>query len=162
MIFVSVGTEKFQFNRLLAYLDKGIENKNINDTIFAQIGCSDYLPKNYQYKDYIAYGEVVKNIQSADIVIMHAGIGSTLLCLELGKIPILFPRMYKENEHLDDHQLEFAKKFQTVNKAIITYDEEELFFAIKNYQSLFCDIKNKRTSGLDSLSLDKHLIEFFS
>ena len=162
MIFVSVGTEKFQFNRLLAYIDKGIEDKEINDTIFAQIGCSDYRTKNYQYKDYIPYNEVVKNIELADIVIIHAGIGSTILCLELGKIPILLPRLHKENEHLDEHQLEFAKKIKNINKAIVTYDEEGLINSIKNYHSLVEEIKSKRCSEQDALKLDKYLIKNFS
>jgi len=162
MIFVSVGTEKFQFNRLLACIDKAIENKEIDDTVFAQIGCSDYCPKNYQYKDYISYEEMVKNIKLADVVIIHAGIGSVLLSLELDKIPILFPRVHKNNEHLDEHQLEFAKKIQTVNKVIVAYNEEELIDVIRNYSSLVSEIKNKRSADFESLKLDKYLIEKFS
>ncbi|GJL78471.1 MAG: multidrug MFS transporter [Nitrospinaceae bacterium] len=157
MIFVSVGTENFQFDRLLECIDKGIESRDIEGTVFAQTGCSGYRPRHYQFKDYIAYDEMVENIELADIVIMHAGIGSTLLCLELGKVPILLPRMYEKNEHLDDHQLEFSKKFQTVKKAIVVYNEEELLFAIKNYHNLVNDIKNNKTSGVDRLRLDEHL-----
>ena len=162
MIFVSVGTEKFQFNRLLACIDTGIENNEINDTVFAQIGCSDYRPKNYQYKDYVSYEEMVKNIKSADIVVIHAGVGSVILALELGKIPIIFPRLCQKHEHLDDHQLEFSRKIQIVNKVIVAYDEEELIKAILNYQDLVNEIRSERSSSSDSSQLGKYLIEKFS
>jgi len=162
MIFVSVGTEKFQFNRLLVCIDKGIENKEINDTVFAQIGCSDYRPKHYQYQDYLSYNDMVKNINLADVVVIHAGIGSTVLCLELKRIPVLFPRLYKEKEHLDEHQLEFVKKIQTINKVIVAYDEEELINAIRNYHSLVDDVRSKRCPEYDTLKLDKYLIKNFN
>ena len=50
MIFVTLGSQKFQFNRLLIELDKLKENNKIDDVIFAQIGYSDYKPKNFEYK----------------------------------------------------------------------------------------------------------------
>ena len=46
MIFITVGSQKFQFNRLLEQIDLLIENKIIKEEVFAQIGSSDYIPKN--------------------------------------------------------------------------------------------------------------------
>lgn len=42
MIFVTLGSQKFQFNRLLQAVDK----LQTDDEIFAQIGYSDYKPKH--------------------------------------------------------------------------------------------------------------------
>lgn len=47
MIFVTMGIQKFQFNRLLAMADAMIEAGEINDEVLAQVGCSDYVPSNY-------------------------------------------------------------------------------------------------------------------
>lgn len=52
MIFVTLGTQKFQLNRLLKQLDKYIEQGQITDKVIAQIGYSDYLPKRYEYIDF--------------------------------------------------------------------------------------------------------------
>ena len=46
MIFVTLGSQKFQFNRLLIEIDRLIEEKYITDKVFAQIGYSDYKPKH--------------------------------------------------------------------------------------------------------------------
>ena len=46
MIFVTLGSQKFQFNRLL----KAVDELDTDDEIFAQIGYSNYKPQNYAYK----------------------------------------------------------------------------------------------------------------
>ena len=56
MIFVTLGTQKFQLNRLLKQLDKYIEQGQITDKVIAQIGYSDYLPKRYEYIDFLNKG----------------------------------------------------------------------------------------------------------
>ena len=40
----------------------------------------------------------------ADVVVTHAGTGSVMLALSLGKIPIVAPRYARLGEHVDDHQ----------------------------------------------------------
>ena len=50
-IFITLGSQKFQFNRMLIEIDKLIENGKITDEVFAQTGASDYKPKNFKYKD---------------------------------------------------------------------------------------------------------------
>ena len=47
MIFVTLGSQKFQFNRLLIEIDRLIEEGKITEKVFAQTGYSDYKPKNY-------------------------------------------------------------------------------------------------------------------
>ena len=42
MIFITLGSQKFQFNRLLKAVDDLIEHKKIQDEVFAQTGYSDY------------------------------------------------------------------------------------------------------------------------
>ena len=54
MILISVGSQKFQFNRLLKKIDELIEKNIITDKVFAQIGVSDYIPKKYEYSDFLS------------------------------------------------------------------------------------------------------------
>ena len=45
-IFVTLGSQKFQFNRLLQALDDLMEQQTGSDSVFAQTGYSDYQPKH--------------------------------------------------------------------------------------------------------------------
>ena len=51
MIFVTLGTQKFQMNRLVKAADELATQ--ISEGIFVQKGWSDYVPKNCQYTDFM-------------------------------------------------------------------------------------------------------------
>lgn len=51
--FVTVGSQKFQFNRLLEEVDRLVEEKIKPDEVFAQIGYSTYEPRYYSYKKFL-------------------------------------------------------------------------------------------------------------
>ena len=136
MIFVTVGTEKFAFDRLLRVIDEGIETGQIKETVFAQTGTSQYVPKYFKSCDFMPFDKMVEYVQEANLIVPHAGIGTILLCLNLGKVPIIFPRLKKLGEHLDDHQLEFARQIETQKKLFVAYDGQGLLNKIKNYKNL--------------------------
>jgi len=144
MIFITVGTEKFPFNRLLETLDKAAVLGAMGHDIFAQTGASTYKPKHFDFKRLIDFDQMIEKIKKADIVIAHAGVGTVVLCLSLGKVPILFPRRNELGEHLDNHQLEFAQKMNDTGKTIVAFNEKELVEKIFNYQSI---IKNLHSSS---------------
>lgn len=53
-IFITLGSQKFQFNRLLRAVDELCEKGTVDaEDVFAQIGYSDYLPKNFSYKKFL-------------------------------------------------------------------------------------------------------------
>ena len=120
MIFVTVGTQKFQLNRLLKILD----DERQDEKIFAQIGFSTYKPKNFKYKNFLTQKEFSEYIKKASIVITHAGVGSILTAMEYGKPILVFPRLKKYGEHVDDHQLQIAEKFME-KKYLMMYSEEK-------------------------------------
>lgn len=106
MIFVSTGSRKFQFDRLIKKLDE-IAN-DIQEPIFAQIAETTYLPQNYQYKRYLSPEEFSEYQERADLIISHAGTGALITALKKGKQVIAVPRLAKYGEHSDDHQLQVA------------------------------------------------------
>lgn len=134
MIFITVGAEKFPFDRLFKIIDREIERKELTKEVYGQIGHSKYIPKNFAYRQFIGFDQMINYISLSDIVISHAGVGSTLLCLNLGKIPIIFPRRREFNEHLDNHQLEFAIKISGIKKTLVALNEEELIDRVKNFE----------------------------
>jgi UDP-N-acetylglucosamine transferase subunit ALG13 len=107
-IFATVGNHKSPFDRLFSEIDSIVE-KNPSWIIFAQMGNSTYKPKNFKYKSFFSEKELLEGMKSSDLVICHAGAGSIINALSLGKKIILVPRMKKFGEHTDDHQTELAK-----------------------------------------------------
>jgi UDP-N-acetylglucosamine transferase subunit ALG13 len=126
MIFVIHGTEAFPFDRMAKEIDALKGDGTLTDDVFMQLGSCTYEPKHCKFERYLSFGEMRENIAAADLVISHAGAGSTLLCLEIGKRPIIVTRQHKHNEHVDDHQIPFAKMMEKRNYVVVAYDPSEL------------------------------------
>lgn len=111
MIFLTVGTQKFQFNRLLQAVDQLIETGVIQDSIVAQCGYSTYVPKNFETCVFMEPEQFAKVLQDCDLVITHGGVGTILHAVLLKKKVIVVPRKKSLSEHVDDHQKEIAEEF---------------------------------------------------
>ena len=135
MILVSVGSQKFQFNRLLKKIDELIDNKVIKDDVFAQIGVSDYKPKNYNYVEFMTQDEFNQKIEDANIIITHAGTGVIVNAVKKGKKVIGVPRLAKYEEHVDDHQIQLIQEFESLNFIEPSYEIENLERALKNVKT---------------------------
>lgn len=147
MIFVTLGSQKFQFNRLLIEIDKLIEDKKITEEVFAQTGYSDYEPRNYEYKNFLDREEFSDIMGKCDKVITHGGTGAIIGAVKKEKKVIAVPRLAKFNEHVDDHQLQITKQFSEMNfvKSINKIDElEECLVGIENlkFNSYVSNTKN--------------------
>lgn len=136
MIFVTLGSQKFQFNRLLKELDKLIEEKKINEEVFAQIGYSDYKPQHFEYKEFVDRDEFKEIMDKCDIVIAHGGTGAIITAVKKDKKVIAIPRLAKYGEHVDDHQIQLVDEFKELNLIYPVYDEKELGKAIEEIRNM--------------------------
>jgi UDP-N-acetylglucosamine transferase subunit ALG13 len=132
MIFVTVGTHEQQFNRLIQYIDE----LKTDEEVFMQTGYSTYLPEHCRYKEMIGYKEMLYYFRKADIIITHGGPGSIILAMQQKKIPIVVPRQQKFGEHINDHQVDFAKRLERENKIIPVYDISNLGRCICQYKEI--------------------------
>lgn len=137
MIFVTVGTHEQQFNRLIKEIDKLKGNGVIKEDVFIQTGFSTYKPQNCKWEKLISYKEMNKKINEARIVITHGGPATFIAPLQIGKIPIVVPRQFKFEEHINDHQFEFVRNVEEINGNIIPiYDINDLKDKIVNYDNI--------------------------
>ena len=131
MIFITLGSQKFQFNRLLKAVDELISDGAISDEVFAQTGYSDYEPKNYEFKQFLGRDEFADVISKTDIVITHGGTGAIVGAIKADKKVIAVPRQEKNGEHVDNHQQQIVYQFKK-NDLICGIDEcDELVDAIE-------------------------------
>lgn len=136
MIFITLGSQKFQFNRLLKKVDELITGDIIKDDVFAQIGESDYKPKNYAYKKFLSREEFEEKIKQCEMVITHGGTGAIIGAIKKGKKVISVPRLKKYGEHVDDHQLQLLEQFEQLNLIWACSDTEELEKALKEIKKV--------------------------
>lgn len=137
LIFITLGSQKFQFNRLLEEVDILINNNVIKgENVFAQIGYSDYIPKQYNYERFLNKEDFISHIKGSAIVITHGGTGSIINAVKLGKKVIGIPRMFEFGEHVDNHQLEIIEQFTVSNLIHGLYDIKELGSAVANIKNI--------------------------
>ena len=112
MIFVTVGTHEQPFNRLIKKIDELKKDGIINEDVIIQTGFSTYEPKYCQWSKLIPYQQI-------------------------GKTPIVVPRQHQFNEHVNDHQVEFARNVaQRMGTIIPVEDIETLGDIITNYDQI--------------------------
>ncbi len=135
MIFVTVGSQKFQFNRLIKALDEQVANGEIEDEIFAQIGISDYIPQHFEYTDYLDRDAFKEKLNACSIVITHGGTGVIVSAIKAGKKVIAVPRLARYGEHVDDHQLQLVSQFTVSNLISSCQDFGNLGTVIKEIKT---------------------------
>ena len=136
MIFVTLGSQKFQFNRLLMELDKLVEEKKISNDIFAQIGYSDYKPKNYEFKEFLDREQFSEFMDKCDTVITHGGTGAIVGAVKREKKVIAVPRLAKFGEHVDDHQLQIIDQFTNMNFIVGVKETNEIYEALEQLKTI--------------------------
>lgn len=136
MIFITLGSQKFQFNRLLKKIDELYVAGVIQDEVFAQIGYSDYEPHNYKFQKFCDREAFAEKMDAADVVITHAGTGAIITAVKKGKKVIAVPRKAEYGEHVDDHQIQIVQQFEELQLICGCEDSEELGTKIKNIHSM--------------------------
>lgn len=158
MVFVVLGTQKFQLNRLLKELDRCVKEEKLTDEIFAQIGHSDYLPKNFSYEKFLDKDEFDAKIQEADLIIAHSGVGTIITSLQANRPVLVYPRLAKYHEHVDDHQIQIAEAFEKKNYVMCCREEESLvdkIAACRNHTFARYQSQTKRIINLIQQFMDE-------
>jgi UDP-N-acetylglucosamine transferase subunit ALG13 len=133
MIFVTVGTTKFPFDRLLKQVDL-----DLSEQLIVQQGSSKYKFKHAsKSEDFLSYGKMIKYFQNARVAIIHAGVGSYLMARKhFSGLPIVVPRLKIFNEHVSDHQLMLADYLRRNHLGIIIKKPDKLKQVVMNYESI--------------------------
>lgn len=117
MILVTLGTQKFQMDRLLQAVDELA--KNVSEDIFVQSGNSTYVPEHCESRNFVDAQEFQKMIEECSVLITHSGVGTIMRGIGAGKPVVVVPRLAKYHEHVDDHQVQIAEAF--ASKGCVLY-----------------------------------------
>ncbi|MFA5865317.1 MAG: glycosyltransferase [Phycisphaerae bacterium] len=141
MIFVTVGAQ-MPFDRMVQAVDDWAGKRGKND-IFAQIGSTEFWPEHIQWTRFLDPPEFRKKLQAASVVVAHAGMGSIITALGLGKPILVMPRLGELGETRNDHQVATAKRFLELGCVSVAFDKKEMAKKLDKIN----DIKNGKMIG---------------
>ncbi len=164
MIFVTVGTHEQPFDRLVKCIDDLKRDGIIQEDVTIQTGYSTYEPRYCTWQKLYPYQDMIRLVDEARIVISHGGPSSFIMPLQVGKTPIVVPRRYEFNEHVNDHQVSFAKEVaERMGTIIVVDDIDKLGETIVNYDKTIHSMGNSMQSNnsLFNKELEKIVNEMF-
>jgi UDP-N-acetylglucosamine transferase subunit ALG13 len=124
VIFVTVGS-MFPFDRLIQVMDDWAK-AHPEEEMLAQIGEGKYLPVNMKYVRSLSGKDFKATVQSAKLIVSHAGMGTIITSRQYGVPVVLLPRLASAGEHTTDHQLHTADRFRTTSGVFVADTDAQL------------------------------------
>lgn len=125
MIFLTVGT-RFPFDRLIKAVDDAVGARLIEDEVFAQVGEGGYRPRNMKWAETLDRATFARYVAESQGLIGHAGMGTIDTAMDCDKPLLVMPRLRRYREHVNDHQVATARKFEALGHVIAAYDAGEV------------------------------------
>lgn len=124
MIFATCGSSHFRFDRMMEALCALPASE-----LYVQHGPAD-PPPGARAVPFLPFDVLVDNIAEAEVIVSHAGVGSILCAIRAGHTPVIFPRLKRYHETVDNHQAELAKVLAEQGSAIVAWSGAELAAAV--------------------------------
>jgi UDP-N-acetylglucosamine--N-acetylmuramyl-(pentapeptide) pyrophosphoryl-undecaprenol N-acetylglucosamine transferase len=108
-VVVTLGSMRHPMTRLVKQLNKVLPE---DAEVVWQLGHTPPIEgmRAARIEEFTTHDELTGLMDEADVVIGHAGVGSSLQAMSVGKAPILVPRRIEHGEHVDEHQEQIAKR----------------------------------------------------
>lgn len=151
MILYTLGTTGYPFDRAIKWLQELLKKEIIVESVLLQHGVTSVANLSHPLLTSVVglnRNEMHEAVKNASLVISHAGQGSTRMLADMGARFVLLPRLKCYGEHVDDHQLLFAR---TVEKLGVRYCTE--------LNQLIGSIVNPPFSFQGKLLEDRFLVE---
>lgn len=127
--FVTVGTDFHPFDRLISWVDRLAQEQPDGPGWLVQHGFTA-APIHAQGRQFLDSVGVHHAFADAPFVIAHGGPATVTEARRLGHVPIVVPRDPSYGEHVDDHQLRFARKMHQEGIVVCCETEHELRAAV--------------------------------
>jgi UDP-N-acetylglucosamine transferase subunit ALG13 len=121
MIFLTVGAQ-MPFDRLVHAVDEWASERMRTD-VFAQIGVGAKPPEHIEWNERLDPIAFRSRALDAELIVTHAGVGTIITALELGKPIIVMPRRADLRETRNDHQFDTARAFLKTGQVAVAWSE---------------------------------------
>ena len=123
-VLVALGTDHHPFDRLVSWVDRWAGLHPDVDCL-VQHGASR-APLCARGIDYLARSEFDAAMRSARVVVCHGGPATIADARKQGHLPLIVPRRAALGEHVDDHQVRFARHVSAHEWGRVVEDESAL------------------------------------
>ncbi len=121
-IVVMTGTDHHPFDRLVTWVDNWLaSHPEAVASCYVQYGTSAARPRCPGSAS-LQIGQLGDLLDQADVLICHGGPASVSDAWRRGKVPIVVPRTQRLGEHVDDHQVDFCRKFAELGRVRLAED----------------------------------------
>lgn len=131
MIFVTVGSQKFSFDRLLTKVDQMAGEHILTEEVYMQTGNSTFEPKNCHYQQFYDRDKFAEMVEKCSILITHGGVGIVVDAVKRGKKVIVVPRRAELGEHVDGHQQQLMEQFHARNLISACMNVDDLPYLLR-------------------------------
>jgi UDP-N-acetylglucosamine transferase subunit ALG13 len=129
LIFVALGTHHQPFDRLVLAADRlAVE---LGERVIVQHGATRCPAPHAELVASLSPAAFEARLVEARVVVLHGGSSSLLQARGLGRVPIVVPRDPAYGEHVDDHQLRFARSLPLEEAVVV--DPAGLLEAVRGH-----------------------------
>ncbi len=128
-VLVAVGTDKHPFDRLVDWLESW--QPEVADRVALTVQHGHTRPPGVPGAvAFLGHDELQSAMSGADLVVCHGGPATILEARRHGRLPIVVPRNPAHGEHVDDHQLLFARRLGAAGMVALCETREALLEAL--------------------------------
>ncbi|MER7459430.1 glycosyltransferase [Micromonospora sp. NPDC126480] len=128
-MLVAVGTDKHPFDRLVDWLE-GWQPAVADRVVLTVQHGHTRAPGVPGAVAFLGHDELQAAMSGADVVVCHGGPATILEARRHGRLPIVVPRNPSHGEHVDDHQLLFARRLGAAGMVVLCETREALLAAL--------------------------------
>lgn len=133
-VLVITGTDTHPFDRLCIWADEWAA-AHPDDDVVVQYGFSA-APGVARSVKMMAPADLAEALRATDVVITHGGPGTISTVRSAGLVPVVLARDPARGEHVDEHQLRFAKWAHERGLGVVVDDTSGLETAIEHAAKL--------------------------
>lgn len=134
MIFVTVGVQ-LAFDRLIRAMDEWAGD-HPDVEVVAQTGITALRCQHMRTFARVGGPDFQRLTEGAELIVAHAGMGSILTALEMGKPIIVLPRSAELGEHRNDHQRATSQHMLGAQLVCVASDTDNLKAMIDRRSSI--------------------------
>lgn len=135
MIYVTLGTHEQPMRELSESLEKFPGLLPALGPFIIQHG---YTPPPAGWQAFRMVAPIMNRayMEEADIVVTHGGPATIAEARQAGSVPIVVPRRSAFAEHVDDHQIAYARRLAKAGEVILVEDPRQLATAVREFEDL--------------------------
>jgi UDP-N-acetylglucosamine transferase subunit ALG13 len=130
LLLVTVGTDHHPFDRLVRWVDGWLDSpggRAAGLRCLMQTGTSAApAAPAARWQAYLEFEALQAAMRDAAAVVCHGGPGTILGARHMGAMPIVVPRQHRLGEHVDDHQVAFARRLAAEGSVYLAEAEADL------------------------------------